>query len=227
MLVLRDIGKEYTERIKSLALRSVNLVVDRDEFLAVVGPSGSGKTTLMNIMGLLDHPTSGQYWLDGQEVTRWSDRRLAHIRNRSIGFVHQSFNLIPTLSARENVELPLVYRQIAPQKRRRAAEQWLERLGLSDRMAHRPGELSGGQQQRVAMARALIGNPKVLLADEPTGNLDDPSAAEIMKILEELCYRGQTVILITHNSRFAKAADRIVALREGTLQSGEAESFAN
>lgn len=227
MLVLRDISKVYTGRVETVALRSISLTVGRGEFLAVVGPSGSGKSTLMNIIGLLDRPTTGRYWIDDREVTRWSDKKIAAIRNRTLGFVHQSFNLIPTLSARENVELPLVYRRVAPRQRRRLAAQWLSRLGLEDRIDHRPQELSGGQQQRVALARALVASPKVLLADEPTGNLDDVSARDIMRLFAEINDQGQTIVLITHDRRFAKEAHRVVTMADGSLTGEEAPTYAN
>ncbi len=228
VMMLEEVSKFYRGRRETLALSSVNLTVEDGQFVAVVGASGSGKSTLMNILGLLDRPSSGGYWIDGQDVARWSDARLAKLRNRTIGFVFQSFNLVPTLSARENVELPLVYRNMPPRERRVAAEHWLVRLGLEHRMEYRPSELSGGQQQRVALARALASNPKILLADEPTGNLDDTSTRDIMHIFEQLHGQGQTIVLITHDARFAAVADRIVALERGVLRpEAEAASHAN
>lgn len=227
MLSLRNVSKVYTGRITALALKSIDLTVERGEFVAVIGPSGSGKSTLMNIIGLLDRPSSGEYWIDGQEVSRWSDAKTARIRNRTLGFVYQSFNLVHALSARENVELPLVYRSMAPRERRLRAEKWLSQLGLGARLDHRPAELSGGQQQRVALARALVGEPPVLLADEPTGNLDDASARDIIRLFEDIRKQGQTIVLITHDRRFAAVADRTVTLASGILTPGTAASHAN
>ena len=227
MLTMRDISKIYTGRVKTTALKSINMTISAGEFVAVVGPSGSGKSTLMNIMGLLDRPTTGRYWIDGVEVGRFSDRRLSRLRNQTLGFVHQHFNLISTLSARENVELPLIYRSVSPRERKLRAEQWLDRVGLADRLHYRPAELSGGQQQRVAIARALIGDPKILLADEPTGNLDDVSARDVSRVFDELHEEGQTIVLITHDRRFASAADRVLLLTRGTLNDGVVASYAN
>lgn len=224
MLQLTDIAKIYGGRRRTAALTDINLSVADGEFLAIVGPSGSGKSTLMNIMGLLDRPSSGRYWLAGEEVSAWSDRRMAQLRNRAIGFVFQSFNLVPTLSARENVELPLVYRGVAPRVRRQVSERWLRRVGLDHRLDYRPAELSGGQQQRVAVARALAGDPKFLLADEPTGNLDDASTREMMRIFEHVREQGQTIVMITHDARFAAVADRMVQLDGGHLTAAEGVS---
>lgn len=228
VLQLNGVSKIYHGRVTTTALSCIDLTVPEGEFLAIVGPSGSGKSTLMNIIGLLDRPTTGQYWIDGLEVGRWSDAHLAGLRNRTIGFVFQSFNLVPTLSARENVELPLVYRSLAPRVRRQSAEAWLKRLGLGHRMDYRPHELSGGQQQRVAVARALAGSPKILLADEPTGNLDDASRRDVTKIFEELRGSGQTIVLITHDAQFAAVADRRLRLADGILEmEARAASHAN
>ncbi|NMP22070.1 ABC transporter ATP-binding protein [Sulfobacillus harzensis] len=219
MLVLEQVGKIYPGRRNAPALSDVDLTVADGEFLAVVGPSGSGKSTLMNIIGLLDRPTTGRYWLMGEEVGRWADRRLAKFRNRTIGFVFQSFNLVPTLTARENVELPLIYRGMPPRRRREVADHWLSELGLEHRLDYRPQELSGGQQQRVAVARALAAEPKLLLADEPTGNLDEQSSNDIMRLFQQLHREGQTIVLITHDRQFARVADRAVTIESGRLVS--------
>ncbi|PSR23120.1 MAG: macrolide ABC transporter ATP-binding protein [Sulfobacillus acidophilus] len=227
MLLLRDISKVYQGRSPAIALQGINLTLPQGEFLAVVGSSGSGKSTLLNILGLLDRPTTGEYWIDGTRVRGWSDARLARMRNETLGFVYQSFNLIPTLSARENVELPLVYRQVPPKERRHQVDLWLERVRLSDRMHHYPAELSGGQQQRVAVARALVHNPKVLFADEPTANLDGDSTDEIVRVFDEVHASGQTIVLITHDRYFAQAADRVVKLAHGRLVSEAVTRRAN
>lgn len=217
MIVLDQIAKTYPGRRRTPALANINLAIHEGEFVAVVGPSGSGKSTLMNILGLLDRPSEGRYWLQGHEVQRWSDRRLAALRNRTIGFVFQSFNLVPTLTARENVELPLVYRNVPPRRRREAADYWLRQLGLDQRLDYRPHELSGGQQQRVAIARAMAAEPRLLLADEPTGNLDEQTSEDIMQLFKRVQQEGQTVVLITHNSEFAAMADRVVRIEGGQL----------
>jgi putative ABC transport system ATP-binding protein len=227
LLNLVNVSKIYTGRMRTPALNHVNLLVERGEFLAIVGPSGSGKSTLMNIIGLLDRPTTGEYWLDGQEVSRWPDTKMAVSRNRTLGFVYQSFNLIPTLSARENVELPLVYRRVPPRERHQRATAWLTRLGLGTRLDHRPQELSGGQQQRVALARALVGAPEVLLADEPTGNLDDATTREILKLFQDINSQGQTIILITHDRTLAAVTDRVVSLVGGNLKAEAVVSYAH
>ena len=219
MIVLEQIAKTYPGRRRTPALVNINLTVHEGEFVAVVGPSGSGKSTLMNILGLLDRPSEGRYWLQGNEVQRWSDRRLASLRNRTIGFVFQSFNLVPTLTARENVELPLVYRNVPPRRRREVADYWLRKLGLDHRLDYRPHELSGGQQQRAAVARAMAAEPRLLLADEPTGNLDEKTSQEMMRVFKQVQREGQTVVLITHNSDFAAMADRVVRIEGGQLAS--------
>lgn len=201
------------------ALSDVSLTIREGEFVAIVGQSGSGKSTLMNLLGCLDTPTAGSYHLEGRDVSALSDHQLSLIRNRQIGFIFQGFNLIPGLTALENVELPLIYRGMSRQSRRRAAESALQRVGLADRMGHRPAEMSGGQQQRVAIARAIAAHPPILLADEPTGNLDSASGAEVMAILRTLNRDGHTVILITHDSSIAAAIDRVVHIQDGRILS--------
>ena len=218
LITLDAISRVYrTGRIDVRALDGVDLVVQRGEFLAVVGPSGSGKTTLMNIVGCLDRPTTGRYVLDGAAVEDLDDDGLAAVRSRSIGFVFQSYNLLPRTTALDNVATALDYQGIGRKERTRRAAAALERLGLADRADHEPTELSGGQQQRVAIARALVTEPALLLADEPTGNLDTTSGAEVMGILRELHASGRTVVLITHDSDVAAGADRQVHVRDGKL----------
>jgi putative ABC transport system ATP-binding protein len=199
------------------ALNGVSLKIDAHEFVAIIGPSGSGKSTLMNIIGCLDTPTSGKYILDGKEVSCLSDNQLAEIRNNKIGFVFQQFNLIPQLTALENVELPLIYKGVPSSQRHKLAKEALEKVGLSDRIHHRPRQLSGGQQQRVAIARALVTNPPIILADEPTGNLDSKSGAEIMQIFKQLHSHGNTIVLITHDNHIASQAKRIVKIQDGKI----------
>ncbi len=200
------------------ALRGVDIQIRRNEFTAIMGPSGSGKSTLMNLLGCLDTPTSGEYWLNGQKVSDLNDDELARIRNKEIGFVFQTFNLLPRATALHNVELPLIYAGLKSSVRRERAEGALERVGLGDRMHHRPNELSGGQRQRVAIARALVNNPSILLADEPTGNLDSSTANEIMAVFEDLHRQGQTVILITHEHDIAAHAHRQIHLLDGHIE---------
>jgi putative ABC transport system ATP-binding protein len=200
------------------ALRGVSLEVRRNEYVAIMGPSGSGKSTMMNVLGCLDTPSSGEYWLNGQEVSRLSDDALARVRNKEIGFVFQTFNLLPRASALHNVELPLVYAGISAKERRERAEQALERVGLGQRMHHKPNELSGGQRQRVAIARALVNRPSILLADEPTGNLDSTTSEEIMRVFADLHAQGQTVIMVTHEPDIAAHAHRVVVLRDGRVE---------
>ena len=197
------------------ALESVNITVKKGDFLAVIGQSGSGKSTLMNIMGCLDSPTSGEFFLDGFNVSHVSDDEISEIRNKKIGFVFQGFNLIPTLTAFENVELTLIYRKMHKNERANLVKNALNSVGLSDRMFHKPSELSGGQQQRVAIARAIVGSPTIILADEPCGNLDSKSGAEIMGIFHDLNKQGHTIILITHDNNAAKTASRIVYMADG------------
>ncbi|MCC6908662.1 MAG: ABC transporter ATP-binding protein [Phycisphaerales bacterium] len=220
MIRLRNVTKIYkmgTERISAMA--GVSLDVGANEWVAIMGPSGSGKSTMMNIIGCLDRPTSGTYELDGELVSRMSASSLARVRNERIGFVFQSFELMPRLNALRNVELPLVYAKSGWLQRRRLAQAALRRVGLGDRMTHRPNQLSGGQKQRVAIARALVGNPSILLADEPTGNLDTRTTAEIIGLFSQLHDEGQTIIMVTHEEDVAQHARRIVRMRDGKVYS--------
>ncbi len=201
------------------ALSDVSLTIHKGEFVAIVGQSGSGKSTLMNLLGCLDTPSEGAYILEGSDVSTLSDHQLSAIRNRQIGFIFQGFNLIPSLTALENVELPLIYRGVGREERRRTARESLERVGLGNRIRHRPAEMSGGQQQRVAIARAIAAHPPILLADEPTGNLDSASGADVMEILRSLNRDGHTVILITHDSGIAATIDRVVHIQDGQIVS--------
>ena len=218
LVVIRDMCKIYNPGENEVrALDHVNLNIDRNEFVAIIGQSGSGKSTLMNMLGCLDVPTSGSYLLNGRDVSHLTDDELSDIRNREIGFVFQGFNLIPGLTALENVELPLIYRGVPKKERVRLAEIALRKVGLEKRMTHKPSEMSGGQQQRVAIARAIAQAPPIILADEPTGNLDSGSTAEIMEILKELHNEGRTVILITHDNEIAARAKRMIRIMDGRI----------
>jgi len=217
-----DIKKHYAignQIVK--ALNGVNIEIQKNEFVALMGPSGSGKSTLMNIIGCLDSPTSGSYILNDKNVSRMEDDELAGIRNKEIGFVFQTFNLLPRYSALENVALPLVYAGMSKDKREVRAKEVLAQVGLSDRMDHKPNELSGGQRQRVAVARALVNNPSIILADEPTGNLDTKTSYEIMALLDEIHRNGNTIVLVTHEEDIAKHAKRIIRLRDGVIETSE------
>jgi len=216
MIELQDISKVYRMgKIDVYALRDVSIEINRGEMIAIIGASGSGKSTLLNIIGLLDRPSSGKYLFDGQDVSRLSDNRLAEMRNKRIGFVFQDFNLLPRVSAVANVELPLIYSGVT--RKRRQAMEALERVGLAARAKHKPTELSGGEQQRVAIARALVNKPAVILADEPTGNLDSVSTGEIVKLFHELHQDGITVIMVTHEMDIAEQAERTIRLRDGKV----------
>jgi putative ABC transport system ATP-binding protein len=215
---MRGIRKVYeTGRVKVEALRGIDLEIGRGEFAAIVGPSGSGKSTLMNLLGCLDTPSGGDYFLGGEPVAGLSRDALADVRNRRVGFVFQSFNLLPQISAVENVELPMLFGGIPPRERRRRADELLARVGLSDRAEHRPTELSGGQMQRVAIARALAMEPDILLADEPTGNLDTSSGTDIMSLFSDLWKQGRTLVVITHDMSLARRTGRIVEMRDGRV----------
>jgi putative ABC transport system ATP-binding protein len=196
----------------------VSLDIGRNEYVAIMGPSGSGKSTMMNMIGCLDTPTGGEYWLNGQEVSQLTDDQLARVRNKEIGFVFQTFNLLPRATSLHNVELPLVYAGVGAKERRARASAALGRVGLGNRMDHRPNELSGGQRQRVAIARALVNEPSILLADEPTGNLDSTTSEEIMQVFAELHQQGQTIIMVTHEADIAAHAERTVVLRDGKVE---------
>jgi putative ABC transport system ATP-binding protein len=215
-----DLGKTYDLGAQKLeVLKNVNLSIESGEYVAIMGPSGSGKSTLMNILGCLDTPTTGRYDLDGDQVAGMNENQLADVRNRKIGFVFQTFNLLPRQSARANVELPLVYSGVPASKRHHLAEEALKAVGLEGRTRHRPNELSGGERQRVAVARALINHPSIILADEPTGNLDTKTSIEIMKLFGDLHRAKNTIILVTHEHDIAEYAHRIVRLRDGVIES--------
>ena len=220
LVEIKDVCKIYNPGENEVrALDHVSLTIDEQEFVAIIGHSGSGKSTLMNMLGCLDVPTSGEYWLHGQDVSALSDNELSDIRNREIGFIFQGFNLIPNLTALENVELPLIYRGVSKSVREELSVEALKKVGLGHRMDHKPSEMSGGQQQRVAIARAIAQAPPVILADEPTGNLDSNSTKEIMDILKGLHKEGRTVILITHDNEIAAQAKRVIKIRDGKIES--------
>ncbi|MDH3270451.1 MAG: ABC transporter ATP-binding protein [Gemmatimonadota bacterium] len=219
MIRTRGLTKHYVLGAETVrAVRGVDLVIERGEFVAIMGPSGSGKSTFMNMIGCLDTPTEGDYWLNGQLVSDLSDDQLARVRNREIGFVFQTFNLLPRATALHNVELPLIYAGVGSKERQRRAREKLELVGLGDRMGHKPPEMSGGQRQRVAVARALVNEPALLLADEPTGNLDSVTSQDIMAQLEQLNESGQTILLVTHERDIAQHARRQVHLKDGMIE---------
>jgi putative ABC transport system ATP-binding protein len=221
-LEIKDITKKYEMGSEIVAaLRGVSVNLDGNEYLAIMGPSGSGKSTLMNIIGCLDTPSSGAYLLEDDDVSKMNDDQLAEIRNQKIGFVFQTFNLIPRADVFHNVELPMVYSGLSTSKRKKMAEEAIEKVGLTDRMKHKPSELSGGQRQRVAIARALVNNPSIILADEPTGNLDSSTGEEIMEIFDHLHAAGNTIILVTHENDIARHANRVIKLRDGLVESDE------
>jgi len=219
VILTSDLKKEYQLGTETVyALRGVDMQIKRNEFVAIMGPSGSGKSTLLNLIGCLDTPTAGQYWLGGEEVSKLDDNDLARIRNRQIGFVFQTFNLLPRTTALHNVELPLIYSGTPAKERHRRAREALDAVGLADRMTHHPNELSGGERQRVAIARALVNQPSLVLADEPTGNLDSQTSREIMEILVQLHDRGETILLVTHERDIAAYAGRLITLMDGTIE---------
>jgi len=228
IIVTHGIKHEYNMNDKIVrTLRGIDLAIGRNEYVAIIGPSDSSKSTLMNLIGCLDTPTAGEYWLNGTQVSKMSDDELARIRNKEIGFIFQTFNLLPRATALHNVELPLVYAGIASDERKRRAKDALERMQLADRIDHHPNKLSDDQRQRVAIARALVNRPSILLADEPTGNLDSQTSEKIMKVFEDLSEQGQTMIIITHEADIATHARRVVVLRDGVIHSDDRrEAFA-
>ncbi len=220
LIAVRGLTREYAMGVEVVrALQGVDLDIRRNEYVAIMGPSGSGKSTLMNLIGCLDTPTAGEYWLNGVEVSRMDDDMLARVRNREIGFVFQTFNLLPRATALHNVELPLIYAGVRAAERSARAARALARVGLADRMDHKPNELSGGQRQRVAIARALVNEPSILLADEPTGNLDSVTSEEILVVFDQLQRQGQTVVMVTHEPDIAARAGRVITLRDGIVYS--------
>jgi len=224
MIRMENISRVYESgTVKVEALRNINLHIKEGEFAAIMGPSGSGKSTLMNIMGCLDTPTSGRYYLDSHLIAELDDNRLAEIRNEKVGFVFQNFNLLPYASAYENVELPLILAGQAPDVRRGKVTKLLDQVGLGDRMHHKPNEMSGGQQQRVAIARALVNSPRIILADEPTGNLDSKSGQEIVELFANLWKQGHTILMITHDAAIASRCQRVLHLKDGQIVDGQLE----
>lgn len=227
LICVHGLTRQYEMDAETVyALRGVDLTIRENEYVAIMGPSGSGKSTLMNLIGCLDTPTAGDYWLNGLEVSKMKDDSLAKVRNSEIGFVFQTFNLLPRATALHNVELPLIYAGVSARVRRERAASALARVGLADRMEHRPSELSGGQRQRVAVARALVNQPSILLADEPTGNLDSATSADLMAVFATLHGQGQTIVMVTHEHDIAEHAQRLVTLRDGTIHSDSLKEAA-
>ncbi len=224
VIALQGIQRLYRMGDETIyALRGVDLSIERNEYVALMGPSGSGKSTLMNLIGCLDSPSAGSYWLNGQDVAGLSDNQLAQIRNKEIGFVFQTFNLLPRLSALDNVALPLIYAGVSEAQRRERALEVLNQVGLGDRVSHKPNELSGGQRQRVAVARALVNRPSLILADEPTGNLDSKTSIEIMELFATIHALGNTIVLVTHEEDIARHAHRMVRLKDGVVESDQTQ----